>query len=76
VWINENSEAYIYFSNAEIAEGARIDIPTTTCGWKKANIWNVRSIATGNSRSSENALMRVGANGELTTNSVANQLAE
>ena len=76
VWINENNEAYIYFSNAEIAEGARIDIPTTTGGWRKAMIWNVRSIGSGNSRSSENALMRVGANGEITFGPAAAQLAE
>ena len=39
-------------------------------------IWNVRSIGSGNSRSSENALMRVGANGEITFGPAAAQLAE
>ena len=49
LWVNNNDEAYMYFTNEEIAEGIKITISTTNGGWKKADIWNLRSLG-GESR--------------------------
>ena len=44
VWINSSNEAYMYFTAEEIAQGIKINISTTNGGWKRADIWNLRSL--------------------------------
>jgi len=67
IWVNGN-DAYMYFTNEEIAEGVRINISTTNGGWKKADYWNLRSMGNGGSYSTENALMRVDPTGTVILN--------
>ena len=43
---NSAAAAYIYYTNAEINEGVYVDIITTNGGWKKAGMWDLRTIYT------------------------------
>lgn len=43
---NSSPAAYIYYTNAEINEGVYVDIITTNGGWKKAGMWDLRTIYT------------------------------
>ena len=64
VWINGGT-AYMYFTNAEINEGIYVDIITDGGGWKKADIWNLRTYNVDSDYSSENQFERVDDTGSL-----------
>ena len=67
VWINSSNEAYMYFTAEEIAQGIKINISTTNGGWKRADIWNLRSLNVSGQITAENAFMRVESTGALNT---------
>ena len=65
VWINSDI-AYIYYTNAEINEGVYVDIITDGGGWKKADIWYLRTTNLANNGSSqENLLEHVNDTGTI-----------
>ena len=67
VWIDSSNTAYMYFTNEEIAEGEHIDIVTTNGGWKRADVWNLRTLGNlnGINGGSENYFEQVQYNGDL-----------
>ena len=67
VWINSSNEAYMYFTAEEIAQGIKINISTTNGGWKRADIWNLRSLNVSGQATAENVFMRVESTGALNT---------
>jgi len=71
VWIN-NEIAYIYYTNAEINEGIYVDIPTAGGGWKKADIWHLRTYNTSVNFANENQFEKIEDNGRIIT-SMGNQ---
>ena len=66
VWI-KNGVPYMYFTNAEIAEGIYVDEVTAGGGWKKADMWNLRTYSTAAQYGAENQFERVEDNGTIDT---------
>ena len=66
VWISDGI-AYIYYTNAEINEGIFIDVPTDGGGWKKADIWHLRTYNVGQAYAYENQFEKIEDNGNLMT---------
>ena len=66
VWINDGV-AYIYYTNAEINEGIYVDIPTNGGGWKKADLWHLRTYNVNQEYAYENQFEKIEDNGNLLT---------
>ena len=67
VWIN-NNVAYMYFTTAEINNnGIYVDIVNGGGGWKKADLWNIRTYNIGANYSSEMLFERIEDDGTLNT---------
>lgn len=66
VWLNDGI-AYIYYTNAEINEGIYVDIVNDGGGWKKADIWHLRTYNLGQNTAYENLLEKVEDNGNIMT---------
>ena len=64
VWIN-GEIAYIYYTNSEINEGMYVDIITAGGGWKKADIWHLRTYCTSVNFANENQFEKIEDNGRL-----------
>lgn len=67
VWIN-GEVAYMYYTNAEINEGVYVDIITEGGGWKKADIWHLRTYSTNVNFGKENQFEKIEDNGRLIIN--------
>ena len=66
VWIDSGNVAYMYFTNDDISNGEKVDAVVTNGGWKRADIWHLRSYhTTGVPQASENLFEKVGYKGEL-----------
>ena len=65
VWIN-GGVPYMYFTNAEINEGIYVDLTNNGGGWKKADIWNLRTYDITAQYGAENKFERVEDTGDLT----------
>ena len=59
--------AFIYYTNAEINEGVYVNILTDGGGWKKADLWQLRTMNLDQNNAYENLLDKVEDNGSLTT---------
>ena len=66
VWISDEV-AYIYYTNAEINEGVYVDIVTGGGGWKKADLWRLRTKNIQQLYTYENLLEVVEDDGSVTT---------
>ena len=70
IWIRDtyngtSNVAFIYFTNAEINEGIYVDVPTDRGGWKKADLWQLRSLNLTLNTNQENLFERIEDNGQL-----------
>ena len=66
VWIN-GTIAYIFYTNAEINEGIYVDIINDIGGWKKADIWHLRTVNLGQNNPYENLLEKIEDTGTIMT---------
>lgn len=67
VWIKSDDVAYMFFTNDEIDRGITVDSLAANGqgGWKKANIWQLRTYNGNATSASENFFARVGDNGAV-----------
>jgi len=70
VWVNNGGTAYMYFTNADIAEGkvlldADKDQVTTNGAWKRADIWHLRTYNITQRSCAENLFEKVDEKGSL-----------
>ena len=67
VWIKSDDVAYMFFTNDEIDRGIAVDSLAANGqgGWKKANIWQLRTYNGNATSASENFFARVGDNGTV-----------
>jgi hypothetical protein len=64
VWISSGN-AYIYYTNAEINEGMYVDVVTEGGGWKKADMWHLRTYNIDQNLAYENQFEKVLDNGQI-----------
>jgi hypothetical protein len=65
IWIRDNNIAYIYYTNAEINEGVFVDEVSQNGGWKKAELWPLRTYNVNVNYGNENQFMYVKADGTV-----------
>ena len=85
VWIvnntsaSDSNQAYMFFSNEEIEQGARIDMLASngSGGWKRSDIWHLRTYNNEAGSAIENMFLRVLADGSvLTAPTMSSQVAD
>ena len=64
IWLR-NGIGYVYYTNEEIAEGVYVDIVTTNGGWKKADLWGLRTYDPASGFSAESKFEIISDNGTL-----------